>query len=53
MSDVPSVPPGAKVTVIEGPINEAVPIAFRLKFPTNYKLPAHWHPGIEQARLPR
>jgi anti-sigma factor ChrR (cupin superfamily) len=20
---------------------------FRLKFPANYKVPPHWHPGIE------
>lgn len=50
-ADVPSVPPGAKVTVIEGPLNEAVPITFRLKFPAGYKLPAHWHPGIEHVTV--
>ena len=46
-ADVPSVPAGAKVAVIEGPINEAGPITFRLKFPADYKLPAHWHPVLE------
>ena len=50
-ADVPSVPPGAKVTVLEGPLNEAVPITFRLKFPADYKLPAHWHPGIEHVTV--
>lgn len=50
-ADVPSVPSGAKVAVIEGPLNEAVPITFRLKFPTDYKLPAHWHPGIEHVTV--
>jgi hypothetical protein len=35
-SDVPSLPPGAKIAVIEGPISEAVPFTFRLKFPANY-----------------
>ena len=49
--DVPSVPPGAKVAVIEGPLNEAVPITFRLKFPADYKLPAHWHPAIEHVTV--
>lgn len=49
--DVPSVPPGAKVAVIEGPLSEAVPITFRLKFPADYKLPAHWHPGIEHVTV--
>jgi len=46
-ADVPSVPAGAKVAVIEGPTNEAGPITFRLKFPADYKLPAHWHPVLE------
>jgi quercetin dioxygenase-like cupin family protein len=46
-SDVPTLPPGAKVAVIEGPPNEAVPFMMRLKFPANYKVPAHWHPAIE------
>ena len=50
-ADVPSAPPGAKIAVIEGPLNEAVPITFRLKFPANYKLPAHWHPGIEHVTV--
>lgn len=50
-ADVPSLPPGVKIAVIEGPLNEAVPITFRLKFPADYKLPAHWHPGIEHVTV--
>ena len=50
-ADVPSVPAGAKVAVIEGPLNEEGPITFRLKFPADYKLPAHWHPGIEHVTV--
>jgi quercetin dioxygenase-like cupin family protein len=46
-ADVPTLPPGAKVAVIEGPPNEAVPFMMRLKFPANYKVPAHSHPAIE------
>jgi quercetin dioxygenase-like cupin family protein len=46
-ADVPALPPGAKVAVVEGPLNEAVPFIMRLKFPANYKVPAHWHPAIE------
>ena len=49
--DVGSAPPGAKGSVIEGPLNEAVPITMRLKFPPDYKLPAHWHPGIERVTV--
>src|SRR4029434_7585328 len=50
-SDIPSLPPGAKVAVIEGPLNEAVPFTFRLKFPANYQIPAHWHPAIEHVTV--
>ena len=50
-ADVPSLPPGAKIAVIEGPINEAGPITFRLKFPANYQIPAHSHPGIEHVTV--
>ena len=50
-TDVPSLPPGAKIAVIEGPLNEAVPLMFRLKLPANYIIPAHWHPGIEHVTV--
>ena len=50
-SDVPSLPPGAKIAIIEGPISEAVPFTFRLKFPANYQIPAHWHPAIERVTV--
>src|SRR5437899_11887143 len=46
--DVPSLPPGAKLAVIEGPLTEAVPFTFRLKFPANYQVPAHWHLAVER-----
>jgi hypothetical protein len=32
-------------------LNQAVPIMFRLKFPANYKVPPHWHPGIEHVTI--
>ena len=50
-SDVPSLPPGAKIAVIEGPMNEAVPFTVRLKLPADYKVPAHWHPAIEHVTV--
>ena len=50
-ADVPSLPPGAKLAVIEGPLNEAVPLTFRLKLPANYNIPAHWHPGVEHVTV--
>ncbi len=49
-SDVPSLP-GAKIAIIEGPLNEAVPFTFRLKLPANYQIPAHWHPAIEHVTV--
>ena len=46
-TDVGSLPPGAKLAVIEGPLNEAVPFTIRLKHPAGYKIPPHSHPAIE------
>jgi anti-sigma factor ChrR (cupin superfamily) len=43
--------PGAKVAVIEGPPNEAVPFTFRVKLPADYKVPAHWHPALEHVTV--
>lgn len=50
-ADVPSLPPGAKIAVLEGKMNEAGPITARLKFPANYKIPAHFHPGLERVTV--
>ncbi len=50
-TDVASLPAGAKLAVIEGPVTEAVPFTFRLKLPANYKIPAHWHPAIEHVTV--
>ena len=50
-ADAKSLPPGAKVAVIEGPLNEALPFTFRVNFPADYKLPAHWHPAIEHVTV--
>jgi hypothetical protein len=49
--DVPSLPKGAKAAVIEGPMNEAKPFMFRIKFPANYKVPPHWHTSIEHVTV--
>src|SRR3954463_5199202 len=50
-SDVPSLPAGAKIAVIEGPMSEPVPFTVRLKFPANYQIPAHWHPAVERVTV--
>jgi hypothetical protein len=49
--DAKPLPPGAKMAVIEGTLDKAVPFTFRVKFPADYKLPAHWHPAIEHVTV--
>jgi anti-sigma factor ChrR (cupin superfamily) len=50
-ADVPSLPQGAKIAVIEGKMSEAQAFTVRLRFPANYKLPAHWHPAVERVTV--
>lgn len=49
--DVPSLPKGAQIAVIEGPMSEPVPFTVRLKFPANYRLPPHFHPAVERVTV--
>lgn len=49
--DVAALPPGAKVAVIEGPLDQATPFTVRFKLPADYKIPAHWHPAIEHVTV--
>jgi quercetin dioxygenase-like cupin family protein len=48
---VPSLPKGAQIAVIEGPMNQAVPFTVRLKFPNNYVIPPHTHPAVERVTV--
>ena len=48
---VGSLPAGATLAVIEGPLNEAKPFTFRLKLPANYRIPAHFHSAIEHVTV--
>jgi hypothetical protein len=50
-SAVPSLPPGASVAILEGPMNEAAPFTARLRFPSNYRIPAHWHPAVKRVTV--
>ena len=50
-SDVPSLPEGAQLAVIEGPMSQAVPFTVRLKFPANYSIPPHFHPAVERVTV--
>ena len=43
----PSLPKGAEVAVLAGDPTKEGPFTLRLKFPSNYKIPAHSHPSFE------
>ena len=48
----PNIPPGAQLAVIAGnPAAEGQPYVIRLKMPTNYKIPAHYHPVAESVTV--
>lgn len=47
----PSLPPGAQVAVLEGDPKEPGPFTIRLKAPDGYKVPPHWHPGVEHVTV--
>ena len=40
----PMLPPGVRMSLIEGAPHQPGPFTFRLKFPPHYQIPAHWHP---------
>jgi hypothetical protein len=50
-TDETSLPPGAKVAVIEGQQTKQPQYTLRIKFPAEYKVPAHWHPAIERVTV--
>jgi uncharacterized RmlC-like cupin family protein len=49
--DVRSLPPGAKIAVIEGKMNEEGPITARVKLPANYRIPPHYHATQERVTV--
>jgi len=44
----PSLPPGAKIAILEGDPAQAGFFAFRLSFPDGYRIPPHFHPKPER-----
>ncbi|MDQ5856684.1 MAG: cupin domain-containing protein [Acidobacteriota bacterium] len=44
----PSMPPGAKVAVLEGDPSKPEYFAMRIKAPGGYKFMPHWHPNVER-----
>ena len=47
----PFLPAGAQIAVLAGDPTRAVPYTVRLKFPANYDIPAHSHPGDENVAV--
>ncbi len=47
----PSVPPGAKLAVLEGDPTKSGLFTMRIKLPAGYKIPPHWHPAVEHATV--
>jgi quercetin dioxygenase-like cupin family protein len=47
----PSLPPGAKVAIIEGNPAKPGPFTMRIKFPAGYKIAPHYHPAIEHVTV--
>jgi quercetin dioxygenase-like cupin family protein len=43
-----SLPPGAKMAMLEGDLTKEGPFVARLKLPNGYKIPAHTHPKTER-----
>lgn len=43
--------PGAKVAVIEGPLNENKPFMMRIRFPEKYRIAPHFHSAIEHVTV--
>ena len=43
--------PGAKFAVLQGPMNQAVAFIARIQFPDGYKIPPHFHSGIEHVTV--
>jgi len=42
-----SLPPGAQGALLEGDPAKAGPFTLRLKLPEGYRIPPHYHPGVE------
>ena len=47
----PMLPPGAQIAVLAGDPTKTGPFTVRLKFPANYDIPAHSHPGDENVAV--
>ena len=46
-----SLPPGAKIAVLEGDPTKEGPFVFRVKVPDGYRIPPHTHPKPERVTI--
>jgi len=47
----PSLPKGGKVAVLEGDLASPGPFTMRVMLPAGYKIPPHFHPGVEHVTV--
>lgn len=47
----PSLPPGAKVAILEGDPSKPGPFTMRIRIPKNYSIQPHWHPAVEHVTV--
>ena len=50
-SDLPSLPLGAKVAVIEGDPNKEGLVTIRIKLPPNFRIAPHFHATVERSTI--
>lgn len=50
-TEPPTLPPGAKLAVLAGNPSQPGLSTYRLSFPANYKVPAHFHPVTENVTV--
>jgi quercetin dioxygenase-like cupin family protein len=51
MDGPPVLPPGIKMTVLNGDPSKEGEFAIRIMMPANYKVPPHWHPTTENVTV--
>src|SRR5687767_15071598 len=49
--ELPGLPSGAELAVVEGDPSKPGFFALRLRAPAGYKVPPHWHPGAERLTI--
>ena len=51
MDGPPGLPPGAKFVVLDGDPSKESLFTIRATMPAGYKIPAHWHPTVENVTV--